>query len=232
MTVLFVLATLTLFLTLDHFVVRSRTRKAAQQVTERLVALGQAFQPIPDGVRLRVNHTWAKDDGHGIVTIGLDEFLAKFLGAVEAIVMPASGAEVNPATRGIALEDGEKSIRLVSPVTGKVVSVNHEVLRTPALAARDPYGQGWLMKVQTEKSGGGMIGAQAMQWLREQAEAAREFFSSREGQGAYAYAQDGGEPVAGLMKQFDAGAWREFQHRFLDAQSDAEERVSIRSHEE
>jgi len=231
MTVLFVLATLTLFLTLDHFVQRSRTRKAAQQVTERLGALGQAFQPVPDGVRLRMNHTWSKDDPHGIVTIGLDEFLAKFLGAVESIAMPASGAQVNPSMRGITLEDRGKTIKLASPVAGKVVSINHEVLRSPALAAMDPYGKGWLIKVQAEKSNDGMIGAQAMQWLREQAEAARDFFSVRQGHGAFAYAQDGGEPVVGLMKQFDAAAWREFQNCFLSTQNNAEERVSTRSNQ-
>ncbi len=231
MTVLFVLATLTLFLTLDHFVHRSRTRKAAEQVTERLLALGQAFQSVPDGVRLRKNHTWSKDDPQGVVTIGLDEFLAKFLGAVESIAIPASGSLVDSGTRGIMLEDRGKEIRLASPITGKVVSVNHEVLRSPALAAMDPYGRGWLMKIQAEKKNEGMIGAQAMQWLREQADAAREFFSARQGEGAFAYAQDGGEPMAGLMKQYDGGAWREFQHRFLDLQGGAEERVSQRSNQ-
>lgn len=229
MTVLFVLATLILFLTLDHFVQRTRTRKAARQVTERLVALGQAFQPLPEGVKLRSNHTWSKDDPQGVVTVGLDEFLAKFLGAVESISIPSSGAAVDPETRGIALHDAGKALHLASPVTGKVLSVNHDVLRSPALAAMDPYGKGWLMKIQTEKKGDGMIGAQAMQWLREQTEAAKDFFSGREGHGIYALAQDGGEPVAGLMKQYDETAWREFQHRFL--QGAEEGRVSIRSNQ-
>jgi glycine cleavage system H protein len=231
MTVLFVLATLTLFLTLDHFVQRARTRKAAQQVTERLVALGQAFQPIPDGVRLRGNHTWVKDDAHGIITVGLDEFLAKFLGALESIAVPQSGALVNPETRGITLEDRGKAITLSSPVTGKVVSINHDVLRSPSLAAMDPYGRGWLMKIQAEKKGEGMIGAEAMQWLREQTDAAREFFTVRREHGALAFAQDGGEPVAGLMKQYDAAAWKEFQQQFLGQQDGANERVSLRSNQ-
>jgi len=231
MTVLLVLAALILFLTLDHFVERSRTRKAAQQVSERLVALGQAFQPVPDGVRLRANHTWSKDEQQGIVTIGLDEFLAKFLGAVERIAIPPSGGLVDPAAQSIRLEDGGKAVMLAPPVPGRVVSINHEVLRSPALAAMDPYGKGWLIKVQAEKSNDGMIGAQAMQWLREQAEAARDFFSVRQGHGAFAYAQDGGEPVVGLMKQFDAAAWREFQNCFLSTQNNAEERVSTRSNQ-
>lgn len=231
MTVLFVLATLTLFLTLDHFVQRSRTRKASQQVTERLLALGQAFQPMPDGVRLRANHTWSKDEAHGIVTIGLDEFLAKFLGAVESIAIPQQGALVGPESRGIMLEDAGKAINLASPVTGNVVSINHDVLRSPALAAMDPYGRGWLMKIRAEKQSDGMIGVQAMQWLREQTDAAREFFGAREGHGAVAFAQDGGEPVAGLMKQYDARAWREFQQLFLDQQGGAAEQASTRSNQ-
>jgi glycine cleavage system H protein len=226
MTVLLVLATLILFLTFDHFVERSRAKRAAQNVTERLAALGQAFQLVPEGVRLRTNHTWAKDESEGIVTIGLDEFLAKFLGAVERIAMPSSGGAVDPATQSIRLEDGEKAITLASPVQGKVVSINQEVLRSPALASTDPYGRGWLMKVQTEKKAGGMIGAQAMQWLREQAEAAREFFGGREQYGAFALAQDGGVPVAGVLKQYDGEAWREFQQRFLDVQNGTEERVA------
>ncbi len=231
MTVLFVLATLTLFLTVDHFVQRSRTRKAAEQVAESLTILGQTFQPVPEGIRLGTNHTWLKDDPQGTITIGLDEFLAKFLGAVESLVIPPSGALVNPETQGITLENRGKEIRLASPVSGKVMSVNQDVLRSPALAATDPYGRGWLMKIQPEKKGEGMVGAQAMQWLRQQADAAREFFGALEGHGAYALAQDGGEPVTGLLKQYDGGAWREFQHRFLELQGSAEDRVSIRSNQ-
>jgi hypothetical protein len=87
------------------------------------------------------------------------------------------------------------------------------------------------VKVQAEKKMDGMIGAQAMQWLREQTDAAREFFSGVEGHGAYALAQDGGEPVAGLMKHYDSAAWGEFQHRFLDIADDAEGRVSMRSNQ-
>jgi glycine cleavage system H protein len=226
MTVLLVLATLILFLTLDHFVERSRTRKAAQQVSERLVALGQAFQPVPDGVRLRANHTWSKDEQQGIVTIGLDEFLAKFLGAVERIAIPPSGGLVDPAAQSIRLEDGGKAVMLAPPVPGRVVSINHEVLRSPALASTDPYGRGWLLKVQTEKKSDGMFGSQAVQWLRQQAEAAREFFGSREQYGAFALAQDGGVPVAGVLKQYDGEAWREFQRRFLDTQNGTEEHAS------
>ncbi len=231
MTVLFVLATLILFLTLDHFVQRSRTKKASLQVTERLAALGQAFQPVPEGVRLRGNHTWVKDESQGTVTVGLDEFLAKFLGAVESISLPRAGDQLTSDVRGIRLEEGEKIIRLASPAAGKVVSVNHEVLRSPALAAMDPYNRGWLIKIQAEKTQDGMLGAHAMQWLRQQAEAAREFFSEREGHGAYAFAQDGGEPVAGVLQQYDAAAWRAFQEQFLDLEGRSEECTSLRSNQ-
>ncbi|MBP1649352.1 MAG: glycine cleavage H-protein [Bacteroidetes bacterium] len=231
MTVLFVLATLTLFLTVDHFVHRNRTRKAAQLVAERLMSLGQTLQPVPEGIRLRANHTWSKEDPQGTVTVGLDEFLAKFLGAVESLAIPSTGAQVSTEARGITLENGGKTIRLAPPVSGKVVSVNPDVLRAPALAATDPYGRGWLMKIQAEKNVEGMVGGQAMQWLREQTEAAREFFGSLEGHGAFALVQDGGEVMTGLLKQYDGGAWTQFQHQFLDQEGGAGKSVSTRSNQ-
>jgi hypothetical protein len=136
--------------------------------------------------------------------------------------------------RKIRLEDGRKAVALAAAVSGKVLSVNEEVLRSPALTALDPYGRGWLMKIQVEKNaqrqqGGVRIGADALQWLQQQAEAARDFFLSRDGNGAMALAQDGGEPVAGILKQYHEADWKAFQERFLELGSREEDSTATRS---
>jgi len=44
-----------------------------------------------------------------------------------------------------------EAIPMLSPVDGEVVAVNQEVLRSPGILSRDPYGAGWLLKVKSDR---------------------------------------------------------------------------------
>lgn len=215
MTVLLVLLTLTMFLVADHFVQKSRER-AAHLASQP--AYGATEFLLPPNVDLATNHTWMKREPRGITTIGLDEFLGRLVGAVENIVLPQVGASLTPAAATISLRDGKKSLALAAPVGGRVVAINERVLQNPELAKVDPYGTGWLMKIQPENQNAkhdAFSGSQAIQWLRKQTELAKEFLTLRAPQAGYATMQDGGVPVDGMLKHYDVRVWEEFQQSFV-----------------
>ena len=215
MTVLLVLLTLIMFLVADHFVQKSRER-AAQLATRP--GYGSLEFLLPPNVALATNHTWMKNESKGITTVGLDEFLGRLVGAVEDIILPQVGSSLSPATATINLKDGKKSLALASPVRGRVVAINENVLKNPALAKIDPYGTGWLMKIQPEsheEKQRAFSGTQAMEWLRKQTELAKEFLTVRAPQTALVTMQDGGVPVDGLLKKYDVRVWEEFQQSFV-----------------
>ncbi|MGA9121489.1 MAG: glycine cleavage system protein H, partial [Bacteroidota bacterium] len=203
-------------LTADHFVQRARAQKVLETVRDRVSSIVEALKQIPAGVELAMNHMWLKDESNSIVTVGLDEFVAKFFGAVEKIILPKTGE----AAGKVCLIDGERSLEIACPVNGRVIAVNPEVLRNPSSSYTDPYGKGWLFQVEVatprhHPSASGLTTS----WLQDQIAAAREFFLGRAGAQNYALMQDGGAIVDGVLKMYDNSVWAEFGDRFLASPS-------------
>jgi glycine cleavage system H protein len=218
MTVLLVLFALIFFLAADHFVQRSRTaRQRALAGAAVPVAVAESAL-FPHDTELVSNHTWTRRDARGNTVIGVDELLARALGAVEQVLLPATGSLVTPAAAHISLAARGCSLDLASPVSGRVVELNTAVLKNPSLAKNDPYGAGWLMKIRPSEDHAGNQNAfripSPAEWLREQTEMMKEFFLQASAQGAPAMLQDGGEPVEGILQQFDAGVWDAFAGTF------------------
>ncbi len=215
MTVLLVLCTLVIFLIADYAVQKTRLARAAAEVkswdAERIPFA------LPAGIALAPNHLWLKVE-QGVATIGLDGFLGRMLGTVESVVLPDVGATVTPVTANIALCDGDRSVQLAAPVVGQILEVNSGVLKDPALARRDPYGAGWLMKVRTDRRSRSasriLTGTAAAGWLRDQTALAKEFLAGVMPAPQLATLQDGGVPAEGVLQQCDAHVWKKFEQRF------------------
>lgn len=213
MTVILVLVTLVAFLAADHMVQRYRTRKVGAAVRACVSSMVEAFKQIPEGIQVALNHTWVKGEAGSVVTVGLDEFVSKFFGTVEQIILP----DADMAADRIILREGDRSVALLCPVKGRVVAVNGAALRDPSSVHDDPYGNGWLFRIQAENGPqrAALVPGKATEWLKEQVAQAREFFLQREEAGNYALMQDGGTVVDGVMKLYGPGLWDEFGDRFL-----------------
>ena len=214
MTVLLILFTLIIFLIADFFIQRARASRAqAAEMPER------DLHALPADVELMLNHTWVRREHDGSYTIGLDDLLNRIAGEVERVVLPAPGCALAEGDGGVALGAGDRSLAVGSPVAGRVVEVNRAVLAEPALAHRDPYGTGWLMKVQP--FGGRptlshrLAVSTPIEWLNEQADLVREFFLAQMRTAQGVSLADGGVPVDGVLQRCDAPVWGSFQRSFV-----------------
>jgi glycine cleavage system H protein len=96
-------------------------------------------------------HLWllpARVEAGWLVTIGVDALGQEALGQVVYIQLVEPGRAVN---RGDALGtlEAEKMVRpVLAPVSGLVTEVNRAVLAAPGLLNREPYGQGWLLRLR------------------------------------------------------------------------------------
>jgi glycine cleavage system H protein len=220
MTVLLILFTLILFLLADHFVQKARLARARQLAGETLESIVMSSVRLPEGTSVALNHTWLREEDRGIITIGIDEFISRLVGAVEDIALPQNGAVIAPSFSSITLRDGMRQLEMASPVSGRVVEVNEKVIRNPALARKDPYGDGWLVKIRPDRANSvrtfTKAGEDAILWLRAQGDRAKQFFVEHAPQPALATMYDGGTPAEGVLKHFDADVWREFQTMFAD----------------
>jgi glycine cleavage system H protein len=169
---------------------------------------------VPAGVALHPGHTWARVESDGTVAVGVDDF-AQRLVAPTRIELPRAGATVAQGEAAVALGDGQRSVPLVSPVSGTVVAVNRAVAEDPHLL-ENAYGTGWLFKVKAPRLEADqrqlLHAASARHFLDGEAEALAMRASPEVGQ----VLQDGGVPVHGLARALagDAG-WDELAREFF-----------------
>lgn len=126
-------------------------------------------------------HLWLRPEAAGdgdaaVVTIGVDALGQELLGEVVYVLLVDPGTEVR---RGDAIGslEAEKMVRpVLAPVSGTVLEVNAALLGAPRLLNREPYEDGWLVRLRarrwTEERGALLHGDEAVgEWARAEVEA-------------------------------------------------------------
>jgi glycine cleavage system H lipoate-binding protein len=164
---------------------------------------------VPPGVHLHPGHTWARLEADGLVSVGLDDFAHKLVGPA-AVQLPQVGAHVGQGEAAAEIGDGDETVGVVSPVDGTVVAVNPS-----AGALEDPYGAGWLFKVNAPRFAANLrqlFDGHAAQRLVDEAGASLALRVSPE---IGHVLQDGGAPVHGIAKALAGDDWAELARSFL-----------------
>jgi len=171
----------------------------------RRVEAGTWF-PLPEGLHFHPGHTWAAPEGGGVFRLGMDGFALRMLGRPEALHLPRPGTELEPGETGWHLSVGGHDLSLLSPVAGEVVEVNPAAVESPGRLGDDPYGEGWLLKVKTKRTGvlkNLLSGKLARAWMEEAFTRVSRQLLPQLGM----VLQDGGEPVEGFARELDPEHW-------------------------
>ncbi|GII30932.1 glycine cleavage system protein GcvH [Planotetraspora mira] len=104
---------------------------------------------IPEDLSYTKEHEWVAglDDGR-TVTVGITAYAAEQLGDVVYVQVPEVGAAVTTGDAVGEVESTKSVSDIFAPVTGEIVEVNAAVVDDPSLVNSDPYGEGWLFRVQ------------------------------------------------------------------------------------
>ncbi len=170
----------------------------------------------PEGLYFHPGHAWLRVDGPDTVTVGLDDFAGKRVGAPAGMTLPAVGAALAQGEPAWALLADGKAVDMLSPVDGTVTAVNESVRRAPGLAHVKPYADGWLLKVSAPNLSGNLkqllSGRLVQRWLEDAAEALRGDLTPALG---HVY-QDGGSVIDGLARALQPEGWDALaRHHFL-----------------
>ena len=213
MTVILVLLMFATFLLIDHFYSRKRvvvqpalqaaTREGVPRLAPSLVG---GFQ-VPENLRYHPGHTWALSESPSLVRVGMDQFASKVTGKVERITLPQRGQWIRQGQKIWTLHRDGSSVDMLSPIEGSIADVNDAVTRDPELARKDPYGEGWLVTVQSPDAKTNfrnlLGGALARWWTEESASRLQRKMPMALG----ALAQDGGVAVDDLASQLPEKEW-------------------------
>jgi len=102
-------------------------------------------------VELKYNkeHEYAKVEGN-IVTFGITDHAQESLGDVVFVELPDVGTIVTAGKSYGTVESVKAVSDITASVSGKVVEVNTQVMDSPDLLNSEPYGEGWLIKVEAD----------------------------------------------------------------------------------
>jgi glycine cleavage system H protein len=202
MTVILVLATFIGFLLVDHFMSRGKAPVFAGQSATRREPVAPILQPnlvggfkVPENVRFHPGHTWALSESPNLVRIGVDDFASKLVGGkIESVQLPQRGQWIRQGQKVWSVIRNGQKIDMVSPIEGSVADVNDELANNPTLLNKDPYGEGWMVTVQSPDAKTNfrnlMGGALARWWTEESSSRLMKKLPGT--MGALALAQDGG----------------------------------------
>jgi glycine cleavage system H protein len=106
---------------------------------------------FPENLKYTTEHEWL--DGSTPAVIGVTDVAAEALGDVVYLELPEVGATVEAGAVVGEIESTKSVSELYSPVSGTVAEVNTEAVENPEIVNQDPYGKGWLFKVEVTGSG-------------------------------------------------------------------------------
>ena len=99
--------------------------------------------------RYTETHEWVEIDG-GTARVGISDFAQAQLGDVVFLELPAVGSSLKPGDAFGVIESVKAASDLYAPIGGTVLEVNAPLSDSPETVNRDPYGDGWLMKLEIE----------------------------------------------------------------------------------
>jgi glycine cleavage system H lipoate-binding protein len=219
MTVLLVLAFFVALITMDYVVTRRRmVRETNALATAAIPSVEPAWvagYQMPEAFYYHRGHTWARPLDAHTVLVGVDDFARRLIGPAAKVKSPSRGDWLHQGGRAFAMKLNGRSAELVSPVEGEVVEVNPELTGKPDLAADDPYGRGWVLKVKAPNLADNLrnllSGRLARKWMEDSREALELRLMAFSG----SVLQDGGEPASDLGHHLPPADWERLVHEFL-----------------
>ena len=162
---------------------------------------------VPQGYYLHPGHAWVKLEGEDSVRIGLDEYALRLLGPVDRIDVPVLGKRLRQGQPGFTLHRAEQSVTVLAPVSGVIIDVHSEPSSDPSLSQEDPFGQGWLVRVQAtnlrQELRTMILGAESAAFLNQEVDRVLTLIEKNYGP----LAADGGDLAPDLAANLPEVSW-------------------------
>jgi len=107
---------------------------------------------IPDDLHYSKDHEWVRVDGK-IAVGGITDYAQDSLGDVVYVELPKVGDEFAANEAFGSVESVKAVSEVFCPVSGEIVGINENLADTPEKVNQDPYGEGWMIRVQMSNAG-------------------------------------------------------------------------------
>ena len=105
---------------------------------------------IPDDLHYSKDHEWVRVEGN-IAVVGITDYAQDSLGDVVYVELPKAGDEFAAHEPFGSVESVKAVSEVFSPVSGEIEGINEKLSDAPEKVNEDPYGEGWMIRVQMSK---------------------------------------------------------------------------------
>ncbi len=103
---------------------------------------------LPGDLLYTNEHEWLRREDDGSVTIGITDHAQSALGDLVYVELPEVGQDLDSGGDMAVVESVKAASDVFAPITGNVVAVNEELSDDPEKINSDPYGDGWIVRLQ------------------------------------------------------------------------------------
>jgi glycine cleavage system H protein len=118
------------------------------------------MSPVPGDLKYTKSHEWVRTLGDGSLEIGITDHAQDALGELVFVEVPESGRTVKAGEACAVVESVKAASDVYAPLGGVITAGNAQLGTTPELVNADPYGAGWLWRLQP--AAGALAAAQLM----------------------------------------------------------------------
>ena len=106
---------------------------------------------IPEDLRYTKDHEWVKIEGN-VATVGVTDFAQSELGDIVFVEIETLDEELKKEEVFGSVEAVKTVSDLFMPVGGTVIEINENIESSPELVNSDPYGEGWMIKIEINEA--------------------------------------------------------------------------------
>ena len=112
----------------------------------------------PENLQYTKEHEWVSVNGN-TYTMGITDYAQGALGDIVYVQLPKVGEIVNSGKVCGEVESTKSVSEIYAPVSGTVVAINESLANTPESINSDPYGNGWLVKIEVSTTPSDLLSA-------------------------------------------------------------------------
>ena len=213
-----------LILLIPFWVVLNKQVELSRKIQKALGLLSASILRIPQGLFYSKNHTWMYMEKSGAAKVGLDDLLLHITGEVKFSHLKNPGEIISKGELLTEIDQNGKLLRILSPVSGKIMNINSTINENPGMLNEDPYGKGWIYKIKPSnwiaEAKACYFAEEATNWSANELERFKDFLAmsmkNYSPEPSMVILQDGGELSDHSLSALPDEIWKDFEKEFLN----------------
>jgi glycine cleavage system H protein len=103
---------------------------------------------IPQELKYTKSHEWVRMNDDGSVTVGITDHAQDLMGDMVYLELPEAGTTLEAGKDCAVVESVKAASDVYAPLSGEVLEVNAGITDSPETVNKDPYGEGWMLRLQ------------------------------------------------------------------------------------